>query len=289
MNPIKPSISLATLATVVLCLSGLDTTSAQNPASTLELGTTVVPVYSQAVQPGTITAKCEGTLAPDLAVIVGGITAESLKPLEAKAQLDKQLAEIKRYISSKGGTVSLLETVRAIRQRQQGSRRQDKEKELPFILVQRLEFKFPRGVGIDEILERLLQLGFDRYGRAIRPQRGGYGPQVVVYYRFTNAENTLERIYRRCKQEAVKNWCQVTGERATHAACRASPAQLDWHFPTRSLRLQSQPVLKEHGSQPIVINFPWQGEQLNAIDLMGDVTLQLIGTLVLSIPRELSQ
>ena len=289
MNPIKPSISLATLATVVLCLSGLDTTSAQNPASTLELGTTIMPMYSQAVQPGTITAKCEGTLAPDQAVIVGGITAESLKPLEAKAQLDKQLAEVERYISSRGGIVSLLETVRAIRQQQQGSRRQDKEKELPFILVQRLEFKFPRGVGSDEILERLLQLGFDRYGRAIRPQRGGYGPQVVVYYRFTNAEDTLERIYRRCKQEAVENWCPVTGERATHAACRASLGQLDQHFPTRSLRLQSQPVLKEHGSQPIVINFPWQGEQLNAIDLMGDVTLQLIGTLVLSIPRELSQ
>ncbi len=174
MNLIKPSMSLATLATIVLCLSGLDTTSAQVLASTLELGTTVVPVYSQAVQRGTITAKCEGALAPDLAVIVGGITAESLKPLEAKAQLDKQLAEIERYISSKGGTVLLLETVRAIRQRQQGSRRQDKETELPFILVQRLEFRFPRSVGIDEILERLLQLGFDRYGRAIRPQRGNY-------------------------------------------------------------------------------------------------------------------
>lgn len=275
----------AVVAVAILCLFNLDTVNAE--LSTVS--PSPMPVYPQAVQPGMITGTCEGTLAPDRAVIIGGITAESLKPLQAKAQLEKQIGEMEKYVASKHGKISLLEAVRAIRQRQQGNQRRHREAELPFILVQRLEFEFQSDIEIDEILERLLQLGFDRYGRNIRPQHGSYGPQVVVYYRFADAMGTLERIYRRCKQQVVRKWCQDMTERVQSTACRAGPARLDQYFPTRSLRLQSQRVLTEHGSQPITISFPWQAEHLKAVELMGDVTLRLTGTLALSIPQQPSQ
>ena len=57
---------------------------------------------------------CSVEVRPDAAVIVGGIAAGGLLPIEAVDKLEKQLALVRRYLDSNRGQLQLLERVRTL-------------------------------------------------------------------------------------------------------------------------------------------------------------------------------
>jgi len=231
-----------------------------------------------------MTAGCSGEVRPDRAVIVGGVTAESLKPAEARDQLDRQLGEVQKYVSQRGGTVHVMERVREVRGMPHDPLH-GKTDRLPFVLMQRLEVEFPLGVDIDETLERLLQLGLDQYGRNVRLEYQATPPQVVVRYRFLDLRDALQNIHQQCKAKALQQWCEMNTSAGEQQACVQTLGAIGHRFVTQGLMLQSQPVLGEHGqSTPVHIAYPWNEGQLHAIELLGDAPLRLHGTITLTLP-----
>ncbi len=232
-----------------------------------------------------MTAPCSGEVRPDRVVVVGGVTAESVKPSEAKAHIEKQLQEIQRHVSQQGGTVHLMERVRTVQSNpHDGSH--IKMEQLPFMVIQRLEVEFPLEVDIDAVLERLLQLGLDRYGRSVRPTYRGSASSVVVYYRFSDLSKKLKDIHQQCKTGALRQWCEMNAPASEHTSCTRALTGIAHRLMTQRLMLQSQPVLREQGMiSPFQISYPWNEAQLSTIELVGDVPLRLHGTITVKLPR----
>jgi hypothetical protein len=233
----------------------------------------------------TVTAGCSAEFRPDLAVVVGGITAESLKPTEAREQIEGQLNEIQKYVSQQGGNVHVMERVRAVRGMPRDPRH-GRTDQLPFVVMQRLEVEFPLGVDIDETLERLLQLGLDQYGRNVRLEYQVTPPQVVVRYRFSNLAEALKTFHHQCKAKALQQWCETNAPAGEGQACGETFGAISHRFLTQSLVLQSEPIIGEHGQSTLVhIPYPWNEAQLRAIELLGDTPLRLHGTITLTVPN----
>lgn len=228
-----------------------------------------------------MSADCAGEVRPDRVVIVGGMTVESLKPVEAQERLDRQLAELRKFVIAQNGSVNLLERVRAARAA--GGHGGNRPEALPFLALQRLEIEFPAAVAIDALLERVLQFGLDRFGSSIRTDYVDGNRQVAVRYRFSALHTALDSIHRQCRIEAVNRWC--AGEGAAAGVCALSAGERDALVRTHSLILQTQPLLTEHGGVTrLHLNYPWQAAQLASVEPLGDLTVRFQGALQLGIP-----
>ncbi len=241
--------------------------------------------YAYAVQAlnQTLTAACGGETRPDRALIVGGLTVQSLKPLEARAQLERQLQPLEEYVTEQGGAVRRLERLRAVRELSNSGHERPPDQR-PFLLLQQLELEFPLEADIDAVLDRVLQFGLDRYGRS--PQLGYQDdrPKVVVRYRFSDLTGTLDEIHRRCQMEAWQQWCLRNTAAGKFEQCAEAGASLLELFITNALYLQSQPVLTENGgSAPLSFNYPWAAGQVENVELLGDVVVRLSGTITLTL------
>lgn len=231
-----------------------------------------------------VTASCGGEVKPDHARIVGGVTAESLKPAEAREQIERQLAEIQKYVTQRGGAVHVMERVRAVRSIPRDARNVTMD-QLPFVVIQRLEMDFPLGIDIDETLERLLQFGLDRFGRNLGLDSRDASPKIVVRYRSSDLTATLKGIHQQCKAAALQQWCETNTPAGEQQACTDALGKISHRFTTQSLMLQSQPVLGEYGQSTLVqLSYPWNEGQLTAIELVGDVPLRLHGTITVKLP-----
>lgn len=251
----------------------------------------------------TLTAACDAELAPDVAAIQGGISASSLKPGEAAAQIERQLGEIKRLAASHGGALNLLERVRAVRPTSLGPV-PDGRGTQPFLMVQRLEVTAPATAPIDAALDGLLGLGLDQFGPDLRldPDRQSHdsAPQILVRYRISKLREKLETIQSRCRLAAFDGWCAAQAEDAERAACAAALRSVERRFVTQSFVLQSQPVLRGPGP-PTPVVLPqgpiWQPDvglrhelqpltppAAAELELLGNVTLRLTGSISLSLP-----
>ena len=107
-----------------------------------------------------LSGTCNMEVSPDQALIVGGISSSGLQPEDAVNQLEKQLASVRAYLSEKHGDLQLMERVRTLKNPQPG--RTDNEP--PFLVVQRLQVKLPANAPVDAILQKLIELGLDRFG-----------------------------------------------------------------------------------------------------------------------------
>lgn len=231
-----------------------------------------------------VTASCRGEVKPDHARIVGGVTAESLKPAGAREQIERQLAEIQKYVTQQGGAVHVMERVRAVRGIPRDARNVTTD-QMPFVVIQRLEMDFPLGIDIDEMLERLLQFGLDRFGRNLGLDSRDASPKIVVRYRFSDLTATLKGIHQQCKAAALQQWCEANTPAGEHQACTDALRKIGYRFTTQSLMLQSQPVLGEYGQSTLVqLSYPWNEGELTAIELVGDVPLRLHGTITVKLP-----
>jgi len=257
------------------------------PASALELeparrGDT--PAFPMGIAAGgPINSACRLELRPDIAVVSGAMTAQSLKPAQAAERLDRQLEAARRYAVEVGGRLILAERVRAMRSL---SRERTDPTVQPFLLLQRLEVELPADAPIDTVLERLLQIGLDRYGRNVGIEYADQNPRVVVRYRFSRLAAELDLMHARCRRDAFSGWC--ARQRAQPPALCAAPwEQVDPRLTTRSLTLLSQPLLNEYGtSAPLQLVYPWSGAQVAAIEAVGDVAVSFDGALVLDLPPE---
>lgn len=229
--------------------------------------------------PQSHSGECVGEVRPDRVLIVGGISAQGLKPMLVKAQLDKQIAAMRQYVADKKGELVLLELMRAA-QAVNKSATSESTVPQPFILVQKLEAEFPITEDIDVILERLIQLGLDRFGKQVTVEASSYGRNVVVFYRISDLRSRLDRLHATCKQRLVEQWCQLESAKKS-AACKTGDV-LDQRFPTLSFSLVTPPIAREHGGQSqYYLNYPWQSVQLDQVELLGNMPLSLSGPIMI--------
>jgi len=228
-----------------------------------------------------LTADCTGKVRPDRVVIAGAMTAEAVKPLDAQAQLDRQLEELRKYVGAENGRLNVLERVRAARTMRDRGNSRDRNT-LPFLALQRLEIEFPATVAIDAAFERLLYLGLDRFGSNIRVDRVDRKRRVAVRYRFSALRDELDRLHARCRADAMTNWCAADGTGL--AVCALPVEERDARVKTQALNLGTQQLLNERGgSSRYSLNYPWRSQQMARIEPIGDIAVEFQGTLQLQI------
>jgi hypothetical protein len=215
---------------------------------------------------------CAQEKAPDLAVIVGALTARTLKPTDAREQMDRQVEAVRARVSERGGQLQLGETIRAARS---GAPEANSASDRPFVRVQRLEAAFATDAPIDDILEELLRLGLDRYGRELVLDGTDGRSHVVVRYRFRGLRQTLEALESACQADAWERW-----QRAIRPAGGRDVERTGCRLRKLTFVVRSQPVLAEHGSAvPLELAEPWDTSRLDELELLGQVPLRLHGTL----------
>ncbi len=256
----------------------------------------------------TVTAECRAELTPDRAVIQGGIGASSLKPVAAAAELERQLAEIRKLAGGAGGTLVLLERVRAVRPQPRDPARPERDLS-PFLAVQRFELELPAQADVDRVLEELLRVGLDHYGPDLQLDADGrFGARpsgesrILVRYRFSRLREELGGIHDRCRRAAREAWCETQAGAGEQRVCAEALAGAERRFTTQAFSLVSQPVLRGPGPPaPVVLgraSTPARSEGLmhfeplplpapGEVELLGLVTLRLRGAiaLCLTVPR----
>lgn len=243
-------------------------------------------------------AQCNSALKPDQTVLMGLLSFENEKPTEATRLIEAKIDELKTYVESMGGALVLKERTRSVINAVASKKRRsdrhisvitshkgsdDTKKSKPMFLTdQKFEavFKSQENLKIDEVLEHFISLDV-KYGSHTQAYGSYYNkPATVVAYRFSNPIEMLDKVHKKCREEAWKNWCKLNIEPAENNRCQKSFENFKQHFITTSFRLSSQPVLNAHGSQQALqIYYPWQEHQLKGILLFGDITLQLNGNI----------
>jgi len=226
--------------------------------------------------------ECGGDLRPDRALIVGGITAEGHKPLQVKKQLDTQITQLEKYADSQGGVLRLNERIRGVRVLK--NLRPSQIKGLfPFIAIQKIVIEFPIEVDIDAAFEKILGFGIDRYGKSIRLDVRNSTPTIAVWYQFSNIQQELDSLYQNCRAKAWRSWCEKQTIEDQQKNC-PEDSNMAKYLEAHSARFVTQPVSNEHGNNsPIYFQYPWQAEQLANIELVGDVTLHLKGSIIFNL------
>jgi hypothetical protein len=227
-----------------------------------------------------LTAHCTAEVAPDVAVIVGALIARTLKPTEARSQLERQIEAVRSYVHERGGQLALGETVRAARS---GPPPDGQGGDQPFIRVQRLEAVFSTQIAIDDVLEGLLQLGLEQFGRDVTLDGLDSRPRVVVRYRFRTLGSTLEALQRQCREATWRTWRQdEIGETVDQGSIVSPPAGC--RLRSLAFAVRSQPVLSEHGgSVPLELQHPWAPAQVDGLEMLGHAPLRLQGTLTATV------
>lgn len=231
-------------------------------------------VYSRNV---VITGDCEAELKPDLAVIAGGVAVTASKPTDAANQLDKQLDLIQGYVQQNHGKLKDLERVRMIHT--EGSFN-GQPRDPSFQLAQRFRAEFAADAPVDRILDHLMELGMDRFGEnmAMPETRQNI---VVVHFEIQNFDDQITRIRQACTVEAWKQWCESLGVKNPECSAPGAPASLQ----VQSFNLRSTEKLMRDGSSDY-LRMGWSmyqpQQQINPPELLGNVTIHLIGSIVLN-------
>lgn len=211
-------------------------------------------------------------ISPDKAVILGGVSASALKPSDAVEQLEKQLALMRSYVAEKHGELQMMERVRTIKNPQPGK----EASELPFQVVQRLEATFPASAPVDAILEKLIELGMDRFGDNVLNNYNRR--EAVIRYPISNFDTRMNEFAQRCTADAWKEWCAKT-EAVKACASSTAPASLELEsFNVRSKEALMRP---DGGSAFWQWNMNRAQRQAAPADLLGNLTVHLDGNIML--------
>lgn len=247
------SLSIAVVAGVTHPAAG------QAPAARAVIGVNPLPFVE-------LNGTCALEVTPEKAAIVGGVAAGALKPTEAIAQLDKQLEAIRADVEGRGGQLRLLERARTLRAPPPRS----SDREAPFVVVQRLRAEFPADAPVDAILQRLIELGLDRFGDNILSDSGSRR-DTVIRFSVGDLGAKLTELQHRCTAEAWKNWC------ATPEAGEACPAQPPAGLQLQMLAVRSEEkLLRPDGGADywrFTVNRIQQAPEVQ--ELLGNVTVHL--------------
>lgn len=260
-------------AIVRLCLLAVLALTCARPAPVASQDAALVGELAGGARLFQLTGSCAVTVAPDRAVVLGGVAADAVLPLPAIEQLEKQLDAIRGLVQEHHGTLDLLERVRTVKAPSPGVR----EPELPFEVVQRLQATFPAKAAVDTILQRMIEIGLDRFGDAILSTDGS-SRQTAVRFRFTDLDTKLDGLRQRCTADAWKTWCASPTSEGT-CATEQPPADLQLQsFTVRS----AEKVLRADGGVGYWEFTVSPGQRRpRPIELLGNVPMHLTGNIVL--------
>jgi len=224
-----------------------------------------------------LTGSCNAEIAPDKASIVGGVSSSAVEPEDAAAQLDKQLAAIRAYVDQIHGHLDLMERVRTLKNPSlQPNRNADNEP--PFEVVQRLQADFPANAPVDAILQKLIELGLDRFGDDMI-NNFSQRREAVIRFRFSDFDARMQAMQDACTADAWARFCKT----AEPSDCPSPkpPANLDLlSFNVRSEESLLRP--DGGGSMPWQFNYNRAQRAPQPQDLLGNVTVHLDGTILLN-------
>ena len=122
----------------------------------------------QIVPSGPFLAQLYGSCTGEVAPIIGDHRrrrrGQGIKPLDAAADLDKQIDRHRKYVEENHGKLVLLERVRTLKNPAPNG---SSDTAQPFEIIQRLHVELPVSAPVDAILQRLLELGLDRFGETV--------------------------------------------------------------------------------------------------------------------------
>ncbi len=235
-----------------------------------------------------LSVACRGTVAPSAAVVAVGMTAEGLKPADVQQQLDRQLAAVDELAKGHGGTVRRLERLRAVRGLEAPGQSDPKA---PFVVLQRLEIELPIAAPIDEILDRLLLLGVDRFGNEMKLEDQVRGAKLVALYRFDGLGERLQGILAECRKQGYRSWCdqrssQISSQVGAQVreSCVGILEGLDDYFRDDGLRLDGLRTIDPYGGVQVQsLVWPSPGMRVDDIRVGSSEPVELTGTLYLQL------
>jgi hypothetical protein len=224
--------------------------------------------------------SCTGEIAPTVAIIAGGVAVDGIKPLDAADNLDKTLEAIRKYVEEKHGKLILLERVRTLKNPGPNN---SSDVVAPFEVVQRLHVELPVSAPIDAILQRLLELGLDRFGETVLAANGRR--EEAVLYRIDNLDSALHEMERRCIEDAWKKWCATDPAKGV---CKSDQPPADLQLGNFSARSDEEVLLPGTAAGYWQVAFSRGQDPRPPRDLLGNIALHLTGTVFLnySYPRE---
>jgi Protein of unknown function (DUF541) len=225
-----------------------------------------------------LSGTCEMEVSPDQAIILGGMSSSALQPSAAVDQLEKQLGFMRSYIAEKHGALQLFERVRTLKTPQLGK----EESDPPFQVVQRLQVTLPVDAAVDAILQKMIELGFDRFGDNVLNNYGNRR-DVVVRFRVSGLEAKLKDLRQQCTANAWKQW--ISSPPASEFGESQTPSpELDM----QSFNVHSRETLMrpDGGSAPWQLSVGRGQQPMTPPDLLGNVTVHLEGNIFLSYHRE---
>ena len=218
---------------------------------------------------------CSLELAPTKAVIVGGVAAAALKPTEAAAQLDKQLEIIRKYVSEQHGQLQLFERARTVKNPPPNA---PDAHDPPFQEVQRLEAVFAADAPLDAILDRLIELGLDRFGENVLNTNNSRR-EPVVRFRVTGWDAKMRDFQDQCTADAWKKWCDTD---TAKDACRTEKPPPDLQLQFFNVHSVESVLYPDGGVRPWNFSFSPRQPILEPPDLLGIVSLHLNGSVNLN-------
>jgi hypothetical protein len=217
-----------------------------------------------------LTGTCAMSAAPDIAVVLGGIASGALKPIEAIEQLDQHLHIIQAH-----GRLQLMERVRTLKTPSFNPN----EREFPVEVVQRLHAEFSADAPVDAIMQRLIELGLDRFGDNVLVSNGSRRAAVILF-RFDDFDAKMRDLQKQCVANAWKEWC-VAPTSAGTCPSEQPPAALQLQsFAVRS----TEKLLRPDGGGAQYWQFTYTGVQRQAepLELLGKVVVHFSGTIMLT-------
>ena len=230
------------------------------------------PVFFQ------ISGACATEVSPDQALIVGGVSSSALKPEDAVNQLERQLASMRSYVTEKHGALQLMERVRSLKNPQPGR----EEAEPPFQVVQRLQITFPADAPVDSILQKLIELGLDRFGDNVLNTNTGRR-EAVIRFRISDLDAKLKDLQQKCTLSAWKQWCSTP---ASDGFCTSETPPPDIELQSFNVRSKETLMRPDGGSAPWQLNVNRAQRVQDPPDLLGNVMVHLEGNIFLTYHRE---
>lgn len=225
-----------------------------------------------------ISGTCTMDVAPDQAMIVGGVSSSGLEPEDAVGQLDKQLASMRSYIAEKHGELQLMERARTLKNPLPGGRA---DVEPPFQVIQRLQVKLPAAAPVDEILQKLIELGLNRFGDNVL--NNSNRREAVIRFRVSDLDAKIREMQQQCTADGWKQFCSMP---ASDGICTSEkpPADIDLqNFTIRS----KEPLMRPDGATAAwQLNVNRAQRSTEPPDLLGNVTVHLEGNILLTYRRE---
>jgi hypothetical protein len=258
---------LSALVLAATCLCAASSARAQEQAA---IGIPTGRMVPRGSIPAQLIGSCTGEIAPSMAIIAGGVAVQGLKPLDTSADLDKQMSSIAKYVEENHGKLVLLERVRTLKNpAPYGS----SDPGQPFEIIQRLHVELLLSAPIDAILQRLLELGLDRFGETVLSANGHR--EEAVLYRVTDVDSFTHAMEQRCIADAWKTWCSTT---AAKDACKTADPPSDLENLTFNARSDEQVLIPGVAATYWTLS-SFRGAPRNpSKDLLGNITVHFSGS-----------